>query len=260
MNLAVFWAGLKLSSPVLTWVSVAHVVALLFLFAAIWLDGRQVLGINTWIKPAKFVASNAIYLGTLAWLLKDLKPGPAMRSTGTALAVVMTLEVLLIVVQGARGVRSHFNVGDPLNLAVFSAMGVLILINTLAVAGIALWSFAPRAWLTPGYAWGIRLGLLLFLAGSLQAGFMLGRMSHTVGVPDGGPGLPFLNWSTTAGDLRIAHFVGIHGLQVLPLAGWCIDQTGVARPELALGVVAVAYFGVFVLLNLQALAGKPLFF
>ena len=46
------------------------------------------------------------------------------------------------------------------------------------------------------------------------------KMAHTVGAADGAKGIPFFNWSISYGDLRIAHFIGMHALQILPLLAW----------------------------------------
>jgi hypothetical protein len=84
-----------------------------------------------------------------------------------------------------------------------------------------------------------------------------------VGVPDGGPGLFFVGWSTTGGDLRIGHFVGMHALQLLPLlaAGLAalgrdrLDETARVR---VVQIVAAGYAGLVVLVTWQALRAQPL--
>jgi len=101
-----------------------------------------------------------------------------------------------------------------------------------------------------------------FLAGNGIGGYMLARGSHTVGNVDGGPGLPFVNWSVIGGDLRIAHFIAIHAIQIVPLFAYVLSQMSpipavrhrkIAIAALAL-VVGTAVGATFV----QAAMGRPL--
>jgi hypothetical protein len=87
---------------------------------------------------------------------------------------------------------------------------------------------------------------------------MVGNMAHTVGAPDGGPGLPFLNWSTVTGDLRIAHFFTLHGLQAIPLFS-SLFASKTSKPMLYNILFFVCYSGACVALHLFAIQGRPLF-
>ena len=115
--------------------------------------------------------------------------------------------------------------------------------------------FTQATTLSGAYLAGIRWGAVLFVIGSVVGGVMSGLNRHTIGIADGGPGLPLVNFSTVAGDLRIAHFVGLHALQVLPLIGWLMARTAKVRAVRAAGVLYAAAF-VFVLA--QAFLAKPL--
>ena len=108
-----------------------------------------------------------------------------------------------------------------------------------------------------GYIWGIRLGVAIFLLASVEGGLIIVNNAHTVGAPDGGPGLPFVNWSTTAGDLRIAHFFGMHAMQALPLLGFLLDKAGAPARNLVIAV-SILWLAVMGGLLMIALQGRPL--
>ncbi len=242
-----------------------HVMLLVVLLSVAPFDARTVTGLNPWIKPMKFAVSITIYLWTLAWFLAYLRPAypRAVRVVGWLVSLVFVVEMLCVVSQAARGVPSHFNISTPYDGAVFTLMGVMIIINTLLVALVLLMFFLKPVELPPAYLWGIRFGLLLFVLASLEGFVMTSQLAHTVGAADGGPGLPFVNWSTRAGDLRVAHFLGFHALQLLPLAGYWLNlrsQVLARQRRMALVVAALAflYALVFSALFWQALSGRPL--
>jgi hypothetical protein len=58
------------------------------------------------------------------------------------------------------------------------------------------------------------------------------------------------------GDLRPAHFLALHAMQVLPLAGLWMDRRGIAVAKMRL--VALAYVALTAAVFAQALAGVPL--
>ncbi len=222
------------------------------------LDSRQLLGVSVWLKPFKFQTSVFIYLFTLGWMIRFYPAGfrPAER-VATMAAASMAIEIVLIVMQAARGVTSHFNESPGLDGAVFAIMGIFIVLNTYAGGRLTwlYWMAPPK--LTPGLLSGIRWGLVLLLAGSFEAVAMLGRAAHTVGAADGGPGLPLVNWSLTHGDLRVAHAMALHGLQALPLAGWLADRLKAPRPATLVTIAAAIYTVIAAMLFLQAIAGRP---
>ncbi|MBZ2183865.1 MAG: hypothetical protein K7J46_04075 [Bryobacter sp.] len=240
------------------YIGLLHWVALAMVLTAMLFDSRELLGVNIWLKPAKFLISSAIYLWTVGWLLNFVETAASARAAlGTAVSILILLENAGVSGQALRGERSHFNVTSALNASIFSLMGIMILINTILL-GLLLWWFLTKPVAMPlGALWGCRLGLLLAVLASIEGGIMASMASHTVGAPDGGPGVPILNWSKQAGDLRAAHFIGLHGLQVLPLGGFLLSEIGAGG---GVFVLALIHYAAFILTFLQAMAKKPLLF
>lgn len=249
-----FLKELKNRNERLYWFGWYNLAVGLMCIVLMQLDSQQILGINRWIKPTKFFLSVWIMVWTMGWLLFYLDNKRKIRMISALIIISMFMENFLITMQSIRGVPSHFNVKDPFNSIVFSIMGIFIIIFT-CTAIYAEWLFFKQRIFSikASYLWGIRLGLLFFIIFSLEAGFMLSRLSHTVGGVDGGPGLPLLNWSTEHGDLRIAHFLGLHSLQLLPLAGYYLF-----KKSSTLILFSIAYFVLIAAILILALKGLPL--
>lgn len=248
----------------------------------ILVDDRVLAGAPIWAKPFKFALSFVVYALGVAWLLTLLTRGRRLgRCAGTVVALACAGEMVIITGQVIRGKRSHFNHATPFDSMLYDAMAVTVVVlwtGTLVIALLLLRSrIADRA-----SGWAVRSGVLIALAGAAM-GFLMSQPSagqraaggldtadvvgaHAVGVPDGGPSMPLTGWSTTGGDLRVPHFIGMHALQVLPLflIALVLLAPRFARlrdPRVRLRLVRTAsgaYAAVVALVTWQALRGQPL--
>lgn len=222
-------------------------------------DPTEILGVNRWIKPMKFFVSIAIFVWTAAVYLDFLKDRPkSARLISGGMISIFLIEMAIVTGQAARGTTSHFNVATPFDGILFSIMGLAIMLNTALAAYLLYLYFTAEIELPASVLWGMRLGLILFLASCLEGGYMSSQLGHAVGVPDGGAGLPLVNWSTRGGDLRIAHFFGMHAFQAVPLFAYTLERYNIKSPVLRTFLFAAAYFAIFTFLFAQALLGKPL--
>jgi hypothetical protein len=208
-------------------------------------------GTNAWYKPIKFALSTIILSWSLGWYWGYLKLGKDLTVTNWVIVITLAFEVLYIAWQASLGKASHYNRSTPFYSFMFNLMALAASIATLAVAYIGIKFCRPIPVKLPNYyLWSIRFGIFLFVIFSFEGFVMGGNLAHTVGGPESSKGLPFINWSLSYGDLRIAHFIGMHALQILPLLAWFVLK----NTKLVV-LSAVLYFLLATLILVQALRG-----
>lgn len=232
-------------------------------FVPVWLLDQRILdSAAIWTKPQKFNISLALHFVTLAVLAHQVpratRTGSLLIGFGYLAVISVIFEFVYLSVQAARGVRSHFSSDTAFEQIMYALMGLGAFFMVLAafVLAIQIWRKGDRSnrglWL--GSITGLTAGFIITL---VFAGYM-SNFGRFVGAPlsGGGEVIPFFGWSREYGDLRPSHFVSLHLMQTLPLAGYIADrQKWPAMPiVVGLGVVQVA---VAVALFMQALAGQP---
>ncbi len=167
--------------------------------------------------------------------------------------ILLGFEIVYIAFQASKGQLSHFNLSTPMYSVLYSMMALAATLVTIYTAYVGMLFFTNSFPNLPDYyVWSIRLGILIFVIFSFE-GFVMGsKLTHTIGGPDGGPGIPLLHWSTKFGDPRVAHFIGMHALQVLPLLSYYF-----VKNTKAIFLVAFIYLILSIFTLIQALKGRP---
>lgn len=207
---------------------------------ALGLDERTLRGVPVWIKPLKFMVSVALFAFTTAWFVGHL-PAEVRRGRQVSILVWTLIatggfEVVYITLQAALGQASHYHVGDLFHGVMYSLMGAAALVLTATQPALA-WLIGRHGLpgLATAYRLAVRLGLVLTFVLGAAVGLALGGRQ-----PPDGAGLALLGWHLGGGDLRPAHFIGIHAHQLLPLLGAVLVLAGARRARLGVVLGAVA--------------------
>ena len=213
----------------------------------------QVHGVNAWFKPFKFAVSIGLFSWTMAWYCHYLSDFNVTPFNWTVI-ILFGFELIYITVQASKGQLSHFNFDTPLYSILYSLMGLAAVMVTLYTAYIGLLFFTQSFPNLPNhYVWGIRLGILIFVVFSFVGALMSSQMSHSVGAINDNSNWWIIGWSKTVGDLRVAHFIGMHALQLLPLISFYVF-----RNTKAIIVISILYGLLATSTLVQALNGKPI--
>ena len=225
----------------------AVLFALVLPLAIAWgLDERTLRGANVWIKPIKFAISIGVLALTTAWFVGHL---PAQRRSGRAVDWIVWLligagsfELAYITLQAGLGEASHYNVADGWHMAMYNLMGLGALLLTASQPMLAWQLFRhpdpqrPRVY---------RAAILIGLALTFLFGAGVGGLLANLQPPSGAATLPLFGWSLGGGDLRPAHFVGIHAEQLLPFIGYGAATLGTRGARLLVWASTLLYSMLF---------------
>ncbi|MEO9167608.1 MAG: hypothetical protein ABI230_04315 [Aestuariivirga sp.] len=236
------------------WNSVWAMLAISVLLTLLgFFDHRLINGVNVWDKPTKFFLAVAIQFATVSWALTMLE----RKIRGTTVAIYLMVgagwaETIYIAGRAAVGLTSHFNYSTLFSSVAYGLMGIgaLALTGTAFFIGLQIWLQKPRNLWREAAALGLMIGATL---GTVAGGYMSTQTGHWVGGEfSDAHGVAFFGWSTTGGDLRVPHFVGLHATQLIPLAALSGDRRVVWATAGALVVITMGIF-------LMGISGVPLF-
>ncbi|MBG1232481.1 hypothetical protein [Aestuariivirga litoralis] len=238
-------------SPVLWRCMQVMAAGLVICLGLMLVDQRQIIGVSVWDKPAKFFLSLIVQFATVSFALSLMPEKVRPRRAAIAMSIAAFGELAYITLRAAQGEASHFNTSSLFANIAYALMGlgaVTISLTALFI-GFKLWSLRRESLMHESAALGLTLGMLIGTAAGI---YLSQQQGHWVGGEmSDAHGLGFFGWSTSGGDLRVAHFIGLHTAQVLPLAALTGDRRWVY-------LAALACIGLCAFTFAQAVMGIPL--
>jgi hypothetical protein len=238
-----WWCGTLLLAS-----GAVHVVVAVVDWAPWW-------GAVSWRKPVVFGMSFGILAWSAVWVTRQL---PVRRWGWLPVGLLgggSIVEVIAITMQRWRGTASHFNYETSFDTAVWSVMSKVVILVALAVAVLLVWSLV-RFRGTPAARIAVVVGLVAMMV-SGYIGYGMAAVGEATAAATGQAPATIVFGAT--GSAKLAHALGMHGLQVLGLLAIGLGiRPPSTRTQVGLMILAAAgYASVFAAVTATAYAGRP---
>jgi hypothetical protein len=243
------------------------------------IDDRILQYVPIWLKPFKFSVSSLVFISSILFLLKYIPNKKFIVVTNKIVSYGLMIELIIIYLQVFRGRMSHFNNQTIEDMILFQIMAITIVCVWLGF-GVYAWKlFKTSEYADDMIYKGIQVGAIItfltmpfaftmpqpsktqlqeIIKNKSQIGLVVG--SHTVDEKDPSQTYPLTGWAKTGGDLRIAHFLGLHALQILPILAFLLNgiNLSIQNRKRILSTTGFLYFIIVILTLAQALNGSSL--
>ena len=215
-------SDIRQGSPMLWLSTLGMLIGFASCLVAMQSDARTFNGADVWDKPGKFFLSLAVQYATVGWALSFLsetqRNARGIRFATMAMIAAGWFEVAYIGLRAGRAEASHFNASSVFSQVAYGVMGfgAVTLTATAFFIGYRVWRQRRQGLMAEAAGLGLMLGMVL---GTFAGIYLSAQTSHWVGGElSDAHGLGVMAWSTTGGDLRVAHFVGLHAAQIVPFS------------------------------------------
>ncbi len=206
-------------NSVFFWYGIINFVLLFFCFGLSLFDDTQVSGENAWINPMKYYFSIGIFILSMGVYLHYLN-NEVQRSFLTWCLIITTfLQTSGILLQSIRGVSSFYKQNNPFDDLIFNLQMVNYIVFFILMLVITyLFYFQKKNSKSQHFTWGIRMGMVIFLIGLLIGVYMIMVNGNYESITES------IIINKKHGNLKIPFFLGIHGLQIIPLLSYYFFQ------------------------------------
>ena len=212
-------------NSILFWYGLINIFFFVFCFGISLFDKTEVLGKNAWYNPMKYYLSTGIFIWSMGWYLYFLNNIVQRRIITWCLLITSLTQTSIVLLQSISGLPPFYTNNTPFNnlvcnfqLTNYVVFFVLMLVITY------LFYFQKKNSKSQHFTWGIRLGMIVFLIG-LLIGFYI--LINFINASDNNYNVALNEIvfnKKKQGNFIIPFFLGIHGLQIIPLLSYYFFQ------------------------------------